>query len=820
MHANDGGGAEASAAGPVESPAPSTDRSRTDRRRAAGRGRVAAISALILVIGLGASGFAAKQRSSNIAQGNHRSFRVTAGDVATALAAKIDASIDLTRTMRAVASLEPDANEARYVRWYAQLRLGAAPASQSAADAVLIVPVAAAKLAQFERQALADPILRKQLHGRYTLIPSGRRAVYCLERAIVGPTEASSSYPLTFDYCAPELPFVGASPYLGLIKTVTDTGSFIVMPITAIPGASIVAIGAAVYRAGAPIATVAERRAAVISYISTTFDSRSMLRAVLATHRTLSLALYHRNPGGAQQLIGRAGTGVRGYRTDRSLGGGWRVAVSGTAGAQASATTQGLVVFAFGSLVTLLLLGFYRVLALSRQRAWGLVGEKTEELEYRVLHDPLTGLPNRNLVLDRAEQVLARARRLDVPVTVLFVDIDGFKQINDRFGHRTGDEVLREVGRRLLAVLRDSDTVGRLGGDEFVLVLDCVGPDAAHPEQVAERILGALRRPLEVAAPEHSPITISVSIGIANALGESAEELLGDADIAMYQAKAAGKDGYALFEASMQDAIADRLNLELDLADALAADQLFIDYLPVLDLATEQVVGAEALLRWQHPTRGVIAPDGFIPIAEASGLIAPIGRWVLAQACAQAAAWRAKGYAIGVSVNISARQFERPEFLKEVRAALAESVIDPAWLTLEITEATMVRRPANTARLLAELRELGVAVAVDDFGTGYSSLGYLRQFAIDAVKIDRSFISELMSANDADGLARTLISVGQTLGIQTLAEGVEEPIQLRQLRENGCDLAQGFLFTRPLSPEALERFLEARLAPAHPAVSR
>jgi len=784
-----------------------------------GRGRVALIGVLILLAGLGASTYLATAQRSSLAQGNQRAFQVTAADVTDALKAKLEANIDLTRTMRALAALEPGANEARYDSWYAQLGRGAETGSRNAI-AALIVPVPASKLAAFARQALADPILNKRLNGRYQVIPSGRRSVYCLQRANVGPSQTSSQYPLTLDFCAPEIPFLGASPFPGLVRTVTDTGSFIVAPITSIPGVSVVAIGVAVYRAGAPIATVAQRRAAVIGYIATTFDPTLMVASALASHRTLGIALYHRNAGGPLQLIGRAGAGGGGYLERRSLGGGWLLAVSGAPAGAASATTQGLIVFAIGVLVTALLFLLYRALALSRQRAWGLVGEKTEELEYRVLHDPLTGLPNRDLVLDRAEQVLARARRIDVPVTVLFVDIDGFKQINDRFGHKTGDDVLRQVAQRLSRVLRDSDTVGRLGGDEFVVVLDCSGSDAAHPEQVAERILGALRKPLQLPTGGHTPAAISASIGIASALPESAENLLADADIAMYQAKAAGKGGYVLFEASMQTAIADRLNLELDLADALATDQLFLDYQPVLSLGTDQVVGVEALLRWQHPTRGVISPDGFIPLAEAGGMIAPIGRWVIGQVCAQGAAWHAKGYPIGVSVNVSPRQFERAEFVDEVRAALAESGLEPASLTLEISEATMIRRPALTARLLAELRELGVGIAVDDFGTGYSSLGYLRQFPIDSVKINSSFVGELTGSSDADALAHTLISLGKALGIKTLAEGVEDQSQLRRLRAQGCDLAQGFLFARPLSPEALERFIEARLGSVAPATSR
>jgi diguanylate cyclase (GGDEF)-like protein len=779
------------------------------------------IGTAILATGLGASAYVASQRSSSVANGNQRAFEVAASDATAELGAKLDGTVDLTRTIRAIAAMEPNAGESRYLQWYSQLGRDAAAGSRNA-DAVLIVPVPASKLAAFERAALADPALRQKLHGHFQVIPSGQRPLYCLERAIVGPSQASPRFPLGFDYCAPESGGAGALPYLKLVHAVTDSGTFTVTPVTTVPGSSLVAISAAVYRTSAPIATVAQRRAAVIGYISTTFDVTSLIDSVAAAHGTLGVALYHRDPGGTLQLIGRGGAGAAtsGYRTRSQLGGGWMALATGREPGAASAGDQALVVFGIGALVTVLLFLLYRVLALSRQRAWGLVGEKTEELEYRALHDSLTGLPNRRLVLDRAEQVLARARRLDVPVTVLFLDIDGFKQINDRFGHKAGDEVLNQVGQRLESVLRDSDTVGRMGGDEFVVVLDCTGADAAHPEQVAERILSALRRPLALPAHGGSRIAISASVGIASAVTLSAEDLLQDADIAMYQAKAAGKGGYVLFEASMQAAIADRLNLELDLADALGSDQLFLEYQPVLNLGNEQVVSVEALLRWHHPTRGVIAPDGFIPIAEAAGMMAPIGRWVLGQACTQGVAWRAKGFPIGVSVNVSARQFERAEFVGEVRAALSDSGLEPACLTLEITEATMVRRPAVTGALLSELKELGVGIAVDDFGTGYSSLGYLRQFPIDAVKIDRSFINGLTGSSEGDALARTLIQLGKTLGIQTLAEGVEEDGQLSQLRAEGCDLAQGFLFARPLSPDALERFLEDRLGAVHPVASR
>ncbi len=447
------------------------------------------------------------------------------------------------------------------------------------------------------------------------------------------------------------------------------------------------------------------------------------------------------------------------------------------------------------------------MLSRSRKRAWGLVGEKTDELAYHALHDRLTDLPNRGLVLDRAEQILARARLQDVPVTALFVDIDGFKQINDRFGRRAGDEVLRQVAVRLKTILRDNDTVGRLGGDEFVMLVDPLGLNAI-PELLAERILDVVRQPIELPGPAHPPVSVTASIGIVTGRPASAEELMGDADLALYKAKAAGKEGYVKFESAMQTAAQDRIQLEMGLADALAAEQFFLLYQPMLDLENEQVVGVEALLRWRHPTGGVIAPDVFVPLAEGNGSIVPIGRWVLEEACSQAAAWRRKGHLLNISVNVSARQLERKEFIEEVCLALHDSGLDPATLTLEITETVLMRNPQETACLLTELKALGVRVAVDDFGTGYSSLAYLRQFPVDALKIDRTFITGLALSREAHALTHTLIQLGKALGLQTHAEGVEYHSQLRELQREGCDLAQGFLFARPLTSDAVEDFLD------------
>ena len=786
----------------------------TGRLRLSGRVRAALIGglivALIVALGLAASAFLAAEWRSNVLHTNSKSFESAAIDLSSTLESKLDTNIALTRTMRAIATMEPNAGDTRFLEWYRQLQRGA-PASPGVV-AALVQPVPASGLSAFRRQAEADPAFRAQLDGSFQVVPSGRRPVYCLTRADVGTSVTTSLYPPLLDYCAPVLPGIGRSPYLALIRTVRDTGSFIVTPLAGV-GGSLVAIGVAVYRRGAPIATVPARRAALTGFIATTFDGAALIQSLLAGRPSLTVALYHRNVDGPLQLIARAGTTTGDpspiYSKRSDLGEGWLVAVTGTAGRSVSANAQGFFVLGSGLLATLLVFLLYRVLTRSRQRAWGLVGEKTGELEYRALHDPLTNLPTRSLVHDRAEQMLARARRLGVPITALSMDIDGFKQINDRYGRQTGDEVLRQVGARLERVLRDNDTVGRLGGDEFVMLVDSVGLDVAS-ELVAERILDVLRQPIKLPQQAHSPISVTASIGIATGLPVSAEDLVQDAEIALYKAKAMGRDGYAKFESAMHAAAQDRIHLEMDLADALDAGQLFLVYQPMLDLESEQVVGAEALLRWRHPTRGVIQPEVFVPIAEDDGLIVPIGRWVLEQACAQGAAWHQKGYPLTISVNASVRQLERTEFVEEVRRAIHDSGLEPAALSLEITETVLMREPDATARLLTELKALGVRIAVDDFGTGYSSLAYLRQFPVDSLKIDRTFITDMAVSSEAHALTHTLIQLGKALGLETLAEGVEHRNQVRELQREECDLAQGFLFARPLDPDALERFLRDR----------
>ncbi len=433
-------------------------------------------------------------------------------------------------------------------------------------------------------------------------------------------------------------------------------------------------------------------------------------------------------------------------------------------------------------------------------------------LAHRALHDPLTELPNRQLILDRAEQMLARTTRNSEQMAVFFIDLDNFKDANDSLGHEAGDRLLQAVAARFQSMLRASDTVGRLGGDEFVILTEGTSLGAG-PEMISDRIRDVLRAPFRVAGFEAHPINVTASVGIATGGRASAQELLRDADIALYQSKAAGKDRSVLFEPSMQRAVLTQMELRSDLNAALANDEFFLQYQPIFDLRTLKIHGVEALLRWRHPVRGVTSPLDFISVMEENGSIIDVGRWVLDQACAQAATWREMGHDLSVSVNVSVRQLELEGFVDHVCFALAESTLNPSSLVLEVTESTLMKDPAATVSRLKRLKQLGLGVAIDDFGTGYSSLAYLREFPVDVLKIDRSFISD-MGSPDSTSFIRTLVELGRSLGLVTLAEGIEDQDQLERLRLQDCDRGQGFFLCRPADPDAIEVLLEATASEA------
>ncbi len=437
---------------------------------------------------------------------------------------------------------------------------------------------------------------------------------------------------------------------------------------------------------------------------------------------------------------------------------------------------------------------------------------RQEELAFLATHDTLTGLPNRALILDRVEQMLRRAQRHRTAIAALFIDLDNFKSVNDSFGHEVGDELLRGVAARLSATLRGSDAVGRLGGDEFVVI---AGDQALEhgPEVIAERLLESLRRPIRLGEDE-TPFTVTASVGIACGERESAGELLRDADIAMYHAKERGSNGYAVFQSGMHAAIQSRTELEIDLRSAIANDQFFLVYQPTFSLQSMTPTGMEALIRWRRADGEVHQPDEFIGLLEETGLIVDVGCWVLGEACREAVRWREEGHPTAVAVNVSARQLDEDGFVAHVERTLASTGLEPSMLTLEITETALMRNVDATAARLCAVKTLGVKIAIDDFGTGYSSMAHLQNFPVDALKIDRSFVTKMTSCRESETILQSLVALGRALCIETLAEGIEQTQELSDLREQSCDSGQGFLLARPLEASATSEFLQRALAPA------
>jgi diguanylate cyclase (GGDEF)-like protein/PAS domain S-box-containing protein len=417
-----------------------------------------------------------------------------------------------------------------------------------------------------------------------------------------------------------------------------------------------------------------------------------------------------------------------------------------------------------------------------------------EQLRKLAFHDPLTLLANRSLFWNRVEHALALAQRTQLRVAVMFLDLDDFKNVNDSLGHDAGDRLLQAVAQRLVKSTRPSDTVARLGGDEFAILLEGVGDDT-DAERIAQPISAAFNRPLLVDGRETDA---SASIGVAcSRPGDDAEQLLRNADIAMYNAKAAGKSRLVVFRPQMQEQLHDRLRLEQDIDLALARDEFFLEFQPVVDLTSRELLGVEALLRWNHPQRGVVMPGAFIPIAEESGRIVELGRRVLVDACTQVRALGssvAAGDDLRVAVNISGRHLQQGNLVADVRHALAVSGLEPGCLVIELTESTIMQNTDVNLARLRELKALGVRLAIDDFGVGYSSLSYLHRFPIDILKIDRAFVSRMTEHNGGPELARAVVMLGTTLGLETIAEGIENEQQAQTLLDLGCVAGQGFLF--------------------------
>ena len=434
-----------------------------------------------------------------------------------------------------------------------------------------------------------------------------------------------------------------------------------------------------------------------------------------------------------------------------------------------------------------------------------------EQVKHLAFHDALTGLPNRLLLNDRLTIALAQAHRGQQKLATFYLDLDRFKVINDSLGHTVGDALLRRVAERLRSCLREGDTVARLGGDEFVILVSRIADEKAA-ETVARKVLAAIRLPFAVEGRDFF-LTTSIGISLHPNDGTDAETLLQHADTAMYRAKEQGRDNFQLYAPEMNARATERLSLENRLRQALGNAELLLHYQPIVDLKSGRVRGAEALLRWHHPERGLLLPAEFIRLAELSGLIAPIGRWVLQKACEQVRLWQSQGYPeLTVSVNLSPRQFQQPDLVAQVASALESSGIEPRFLDLEITESSAMENAELTIGTLWHLRRLGVGISMDDFGTGYSSLNYLKRFPIDRVKLDQSFVRDVVTNSEDAAIVRAVIAMAHTLRLVVVAEGVETAEQLAFLQKHRCDEMQGFLYSRPLEPGLFRELLDNRPA--------
>jgi diguanylate cyclase (GGDEF)-like protein len=712
---------------------------------------------------------------------------LASNEIASTLTLALQHEEDLVVSASAFVAGNPWASAAGFDRWAESVH--AMQRYPELRNLGLVELVPATRLRAFEALLAAAPVRplgpeSVGSSGPLQILPPGNRPYYCF--AVAGLARDAASYiPAGMDYCALAPTLVSAR----------ETGVATYAPVVGSTATSL-GVETPVYLGGRVPKTVAARRRAFVGWLGELIVPGVVLSRARAGHP--SIAVRFRYSSGHKHAVFASGA-IPAHPISRKivLGNGWTVQ-SFAAGVSSSvfASSHALLLLIAGVLLSATLGVLVLVLATGRRRALTLVHEKTRELSHQALHDPLTGLPNRALVLDRAEQMLARAARQPGALAgALYIDIDGFKHVNDNLGHAAGDRLLRIAGERLQEAVRDQDTVGRLGGDEFVVLVEASG-DQVTPDVLADRLTEALREPVEL-GDDGKLFSVTASIGVASGRYATPDDLLRDADLALYAAKAAGKDRYALFDASLYADAGGRLALEADLSAAVDDDQLFLLYQPIFDLVGQRMMGVEALVRWRHPQRGVVAPASFIPLAEESRLIVPIGRWVLEEACRQAASWSAEGLGLGISVNVSAYQLNRGEFAEDVRAALESSGIAPSMLTLEITETALVRDVPAACERLQEVKALGVRVAIDDFGTGYASLSHLQRMPVDILKIDRSFVAALNDGGQSRELLAAIIGVGQSLSLSVVAEGIEEHEQRVTLEEMGCEMAQGFLLGHP-----------------------
>jgi diguanylate cyclase (GGDEF)-like protein len=716
------------------------------------------------------------------------SFETAAHEISSALHAAVQHDEDLVVAAGAFVAADTGVTSRQLGDWIASVRAEERYPELLAIGAMTYVRHA--DLDAFLDDLKADPAAPLDRVGEVIVTPAGDRPFYCLLRAVVSLVPAPS--PLGIDYCVGELG--------ELILAGRDSGTTSFLAVPDISGTLLV-IQTPLYRGGLVPDSVTARQDAYLGSLGTSIAPEVLLSAVSHDKPNVIITLTHAGSPPASFSNGDVPDDAESMRED--LGNGWSATITRPApahGLMASDSAAG--VLAAGTAASVLLGLLIYALGTGRRRALQLVARRTDELSHQALHDALTGLPNRRLILDRVKQLLARCRRHGTAGAALYVDLDSFKNVNDTLGHDAGDQLLQSVAERLTTGLRDVDTIGRMGGDEFVVLVEDGSPGVA-PQRVADRLLDIMREPFGIELSSE-PIAITASVGIAATTNGVDGDLLREADIALYRAKTAGRDCSETFRPDMEADIQRQTTLEADLRSALNNNEFRLFYQPVYDLSDLTIVGAEALIRWTHPSAGTRQPDEFIPALETSGQIIQVGRWVLTEACRQAKSWIDQGHDLTMAVNVSGRQLDRDSIIDHVAEALALSALDPAHLTIEITETALMKDTELTAQRLHTLKELGVKLAVDDFGTGYSSLAYLQRFPVDCLKIDRAFVNTLRRSPESHALLHTLVQLGKDLGLTTLAEGVETTEELDHLRELNVELAQGFLLARPLSADAFE----------------
>jgi len=560
-----------------------------------------------------------------------------------------------------------------------------------------------------------------------------------------------------------------------------------------------------VYRGNQPPAGFAARRAAFAGWLREVWTPGSVLAQALAGHPRYALHLRH--PSGSSSVTFTSGTPQRGAQTTTSsLHAGWTVRTFGPPAPSAGVVsdTSALVLLIGGALVSLL--AGLLLFVLGRTGARGPASPRREPPRQE-LYDPLTGLPNRALLLDRSERMLARAGRLsDSLVGALYIDIDWFKDINEKLGRAAGDQLLGIVAQRLESVVRTHDTVGRLEGDKFVVLVESAAR-TMRLDSLARRVMEVLHEPIELDGFGPS-FSLTVSIGVAFGRYTRPEELLHDAEQAMRSAEAAGRDRYTLFNANMGSVIEGRGVMELELNTALQEGQLFLIYQPIFDLLSRRVICLEALVRWQHPARGVLGGEDFLPLAEETGLIVPLGRWALERACSRAAGWNVTGRRGGVCVRVSANQLNRDGFITDVRRALQQSGVAPSLLTLEVSEATAMLDPAASAAQLEQLKQLGVCIALGELDGEYAHHAELRQLPLDLLRVDRRSLAASADEEYRNWLLEGIVITGQERSLQVTASGVESYEQLASVQAAGCAMAEGLLMGGPSPADEAERLFE------------